>query len=285
MTDTPLWLVRHVEVQLGARFVNAEQVHTGAFRRSWIVNTSEGAVVVSRTAGGEPKAVHLALPDDRQSLTCTVCDWRMEFIGADFPIRAYCSNCGTLHEVWHDGNVQRLGEPQVVMPAEVLADAPAVAGKPAKRAAKKAKKTSAYVDYKGDVDPVIDVEGIGATYAGRLERAGIKTTARLCYETPRQIAKVAQVPAKTAKLWQTSAELMKVSGIGPQYAEALARAGIAGIEGLKKTKADAIAQKVNKYLDGLDVNVLGQKVTTRRVENWQAKAAGLRRVRQTVPAE
>lgn len=304
--ETPLWLVRHVEKQLNTRFLNARQIRRGAFKRGWLVNTSDGAVAVSRASGGEPTLHELPFPDDRQGMTCTVCDWRMEFVGTDFPIRAYCSNCGCLHEMWHDGSLQRRGEPQVTMPTEVLQDAPmaqvestVVATKRAKAPAKKAAKpkapaktakpakkaAAAYVDYKGDIDPVLDVEGIGPTYADRLVQAGVKTTARLCYEGPAKIAKITKAPLKTATTWHANAELMKINGVGPQYAEAMARAGIGGIDELKRLKADTIANRINTYLDSLDVNVLGTKITPRRVEGWQKKAAPMRKVRQKVPQE
>lgn len=288
--ETPLWLVRHVEKELGTRFVNARQVQKG-MRKAWLVNTSNGAVLATRRAGGEPHLELLAFPDQRQALTCTVCEWHMEFVGADFPLRAYCSNCGTLHERWADGTLSRIGEPQVIMPSEVLADAPPTAPTPPAARAKKAKSAPAkngnapYTDFKGDVDAVLDVEGIGPVFAGRLEKAGILTTARLCYETPQTIAKIADVPLKTAKTWQANAELMKVSGIGKQYAEAMARAGVTGIDELKRAKPAALAEKVNAYLAGLEVNVLGNSITARRVEGWQKKAAPMRRVRQKIPAQ
>lgn len=142
----------------------------------------------------------------------------------------------------------------------------------------------AYYDYRGDVHDVIDVEGIGDVYAGKLNDAGIETTARLCYEDAGKISRVTGAPRKTVETWQASAELMKVPGIGKQYAEALARAGISGIAELKKRSAQVIADQVNEYLESLDSNVLGQPVTPRRVDSWKDAAAGMRRVRMEIPA-
>lgn len=140
-----------------------------------------------------------------------------------------------------------------------------------------------YYDFTGDIHDVIDVEGIGGAYADKLRDAGIKTTARLCYEDPVRIASVTGAPRKTVASWQAMAEMMKVSGIGPQYAEALARAGIAGIDELKRRSASRIADQVNEFLDGLDTTVLGGTITERRVAGWQASAKSMRRVRQSVP--
>ena len=141
----------------------------------------------------------------------------------------------------------------------------------------------AYYDYKGDVHDVIDIEGIGPIYAEKLQAQGIYTTARLCYEDAADVANRIGAPVKTVRAWQAMSELAKVNGIGKQYAEALVRAGLTGIQDLKDRKAARIADQVNAYLDTLEVNVLGQKVTEKRVLGWQKKAKPMRRVRQPVP--
>ncbi len=171
------------------------------------------------------------------------------------------------------------------------------ASKPAKRAVKapaeskaKAEGTLAaaaptYSDYNGQSLPVEEIEGIGPVYGERLREAGIRTTARLCYEGADHVAKVAQVPVKTAEQWKAMVQLMKVKGVGPQYAEALARAGVRDIDALKRRKADRIASQVTTYLDGLGNNVLGTAVTTKRVEAWQEAAKSMRKTRQPIPAQ
>ena len=141
-----------------------------------------------------------------------------------------------------------------------------------------------YYDYQGDIDPVLDVEGIGPVFAEKLKQVGVETTTRLCYEDAEDLAQRIGTEPKRVRTWQSMAELMKVSGIGGQYAEALARAGIEGIGELKRRSANAIADQVNDYLAGLDNNVLGSKITARRVEGWQEAAKDMRRVRSKVPA-
>lgn len=140
-----------------------------------------------------------------------------------------------------------------------------------------------YYDYKGDIHHVIDVEGIGDEYTKRLGDLGITTTARLCYEDAAKLARRLGVPQRTVESWQAMAELMKVSGIGKQYAEALVRAGIEGIDELKRRRPGRIADQVNRYLEGLDSSVLGSSISERRVEGWQEAARSMRRVRLKVP--
>ncbi len=140
-----------------------------------------------------------------------------------------------------------------------------------------------FFDYAGDVHNVIDVEGIGPVFAERLRQLGVKTTSRLCYEDPTSLAERLDVPVKRVEQWQAMAELMKINGVGPQYAEALARAGITGIQELKRRTPRAVSDQVNDYLAKLETNVLGTAVTEKRIESWQAACKQMRRVRQRIP--
>lgn len=142
-----------------------------------------------------------------------------------------------------------------------------------------------YYDYPGDNHDIEDIEGIGQVYGERLRRLGVHTTARLTYEDTGSLAERMELPRKTVEQWKHMAELIKVNGIGPQYAEALVRAGIEGIAELKRRSAAKIAEQVNSYLETLDTNVLGTKITEKRVEGWQEKARPMRRIRLQVPAQ
>ncbi len=146
-----------------------------------------------------------------------------------------------------------------------------------------AEETDVFYDYPGDIHNVSEVEGIGPVNAEKLRQLGIKTTARLCYEDAASLAERLDVPFKRVEQWQAMAELMKINGVGPQYAEALARAGISGIQELKRRSARAVADQVNDYLAKLETNVLGTAVTEKRVESWQTASKQMRRVRQRIP--
>ncbi|MEA3191448.1 MAG: hypothetical protein QOD77_2030 [Thermoplasmata archaeon] len=151
------------------------------------------------------------------------------------------------------------------------------------RKPKAASETRAYYDYAGDTHEVEEIEGIGRIYGQKLRDLGIETTARLAYEEAEDLARRMQVPVKTVEQWKSMAELIKVKGVGKQYAEAMARAGIQGIAELKKRSGEAVADQVNAYLDSLETNVLGTKITAKRVEGWQKAASGMKRVRLKVP--
>lgn len=140
-----------------------------------------------------------------------------------------------------------------------------------------------YFDYPGDNHAVEDLEGIGSVYGDRLRSAGVHTTARLTYETSGPLSEKLGLPTRTVDQWKMMAELVKVKGIGPQYAEALVRAGIEGIAELKRRSPVKVADQINAYLDTLDINVIGHKITEKRVEGWQDAAKPLRRIKLKVP--
>lgn len=181
-------------------------------------------------------------------------------------------------------------EPRIVEEVVPVKPAKKATKKPAKKPAKaaaKPKKAAAtlYYDYKGDIHPVIEIEGIGPVYEKKLDKLGVRTTARLCYEDAAKLAKKLETDEKRVLHWQQMAELAKVTGIGPQYAEALVRAGVTGIQELKDRKPSDVAAQTSQYLEGLKNNVLGQKVTTQRVSTWQKHAKPMRRVKQVIPEE
>ncbi|HET6398952.1 MAG TPA: DUF4332 domain-containing protein [Candidatus Thermoplasmatota archaeon] len=140
-----------------------------------------------------------------------------------------------------------------------------------------------YFDYPGDNHLVIDVEGIGKAYAKRLQKAGVHTTARLCYEDAARLSQRIDVPEATVRLWQSMAELMKVKGVGAQYAEAMARAGVSGIAELRRLSPEALSEKVTSHLATVGVTVIGHGLTPARARSIVEAAKAMRKVRQDVP--
>ena len=78
---------------------------------------------------------------------------------------------------------------------------------------------------------VADVEGIGPAYAERLAAAGIATTDDLLaagakrYDRER-IAEATGISSKLLLEWVDIVDLMRVPGVGPQYSDLLAAAGV-----------------------------------------------------------
>jgi predicted flap endonuclease-1-like 5' DNA nuclease len=78
---------------------------------------------------------------------------------------------------------------------------------------------------------VMEIEGIGETYAARLREAGIATDADLLERggTRKGRADLAEVTGLAERLvleWVNHADLMRIHGVGPEYADLLEEAGV-----------------------------------------------------------
>lgn len=85
---------------------------------------------------------------------------------------------------------------------------------------------------------VEQIEGVGATYAAKLEEAGIKTTDELLDRcaTPAGRAKTADETGISPKLilkWTNHADLMRIKGVAGQFAELLEAAGVDTVKELR----------------------------------------------------
>ena len=179
-----------------------------------------------------------------------------------------------LQEAWSPGPAPRPARKAKARKPRKAAPKP----KPKKRA-----KRKPHSDFPGDDHLVIDLEGIGPVYAKKLQKQGVYTTSRLAFESPGNLAKRIKVPRKVVKGWSSMAELIKVNGIGKQYAEVLFRAGVKGIDDLKHREPEALAKKVNKYLRSVDTTVIGTGVHAKRAKGWIKAAKTMRRRPIPVP--
>ena len=85
---------------------------------------------------------------------------------------------------------------------------------------------------------IIDIQGIGEAYAPKLIAIGIKTPDELLEAclTPAARKKVADKTGISGKLilkWANHADLFRISGIGPQYAELLEAVGVDTVKELR----------------------------------------------------
>jgi len=96
-----------------------------------------------------------------------------------------------------------------------------------------------------------EIEGIGPGYGEKLQSAGIKNTDDLlehCCEPQgrKQIAEKTGLSEKHLLGWTNMADLMRVSGVGRQYAELLEAAGVDTIKELRNRNAENLAAKMEE---------------------------------------
>lgn len=94
-----------------------------------------------------------------------------------------------------------------------------------------------------------DIEGIGGTYGEKLRAVGITNTGHLLDKAEtkagrKALASETGVSEKLILTWVNHADLMRVSGIGPQYAELLEDAGVDTIKELRTRNAENLATKM-----------------------------------------
>jgi predicted flap endonuclease-1-like 5' DNA nuclease len=124
------------------------------------------------------------------------------------------------------------------------------------------------------------VEGIGETYAAKLEQVGISTIEELLKRGASSTGRkklVAQTNISAALIlkWINRADLVRVKGIGEEYADLLEAAGVDTVPELAQRNAHNLSQKL--------AEVNGEKHLVRRlpapnqVEDWVAQAQDLPR--------
>jgi predicted flap endonuclease-1-like 5' DNA nuclease len=128
---------------------------------------------------------------------------------------------------------------------------------------------------------VIDIEGIGEVYAQKLHEAGVATTEALLEQgaTPhgrKDLAEKTGISDRLILKWVNRADLFRVKGIGEQYSDLLAAAGVETVLELAQRRADHLHQKMVETNEAKKLVrvVPGQE----QVADWVAQAHKLPRV-------
>ena len=100
------------------------------------------------------------------------------------------------------------------------------------------------MDYK-----IIDIEGIGDVYAEKLIAAGINKVSELLEKCAapkgrKALAEETGISEKLILRWTNHADLFRINGIGPQFAELLEAAGVDTVKELRHRVAANLAAKV-----------------------------------------
>jgi len=129
---------------------------------------------------------------------------------------------------------------------------------------------------------VIEIEGIGKKYAGKLGRAGyveVKDLSKLTWEEINELAKKTRISSKLIDKWQEQADLMSLKGIGPEFAEVLNKIGIDSVKELSKRNAQSTLEKI-KVFDKKRPNVIRKTPTNAQIESWIKDAKELYEVKK-----
>ena len=96
--------------------------------------------------------------------------------------------------------------------------------------------------------PVETIEGIGSGFGKRLRADGIETTEQLleACATPDGIARVCKcvdLDENTVRNWGTMADLVRIKGLGGQWAELMWRAGVKNVQDLARQDVEPLRER------------------------------------------
>ena len=124
------------------------------------------------------------------------------------------------------------------------------------------------------------IQGIGEAYEVKLKETGINSVEMLLEacslkKSRNELAKKIGVTEKLILKWANHADLIRIKGIGGDYADLLEAAGVDTVPELAKRKPDNLLAKM------LEVNeakkIVKKMPTQKQVEDWVRQAAELPR--------
>lgn len=129
---------------------------------------------------------------------------------------------------------------------------------------------------------IIDIEGIGEVYAGKLRGIGISTVEELLERgaSPKgreEIAEQSQISGKLILEWVNRADLYRIKGVGEEYSDLLELAGVDTVPELAQRNPENLHAKLTETLQQ-HPNVVRKLPTLSQVQDWVKQAHDLPRI-------
>ena len=120
-----------------------------------------------------------------------------------------------------------------------------------------------------------EIEGIGPVYRESLQKAGVTSTDDLLENCAKPagrktMAEKTGLSEKQILGWTNMADLMRVSGVGRQYAELLEASGVDTIKELRNRNPENLATAMQTV--NAEKNLAKTAPTTTTVEKWVSQA-------------
>ena len=98
---------------------------------------------------------------------------------------------------------------------------------------------------------IIDIEGVGDVYAEKLQAAGINTVDELLDRCAapkgrKELEEATGISGKLILRWTNHADLFRINGVGPQFAELLEAAGVDTVKELRHRVAENLQPKLEE---------------------------------------
>ena len=127
-----------------------------------------------------------------------------------------------------------------------------------------------------------DIEGIGATFAATLTTAGVVTTDDLLERAGSsagrdRLAEATGISAVMLLGWVNDADLMRLDGVGPEFADLLEAAGVDSTAELAQRNAANLAITFQE-LDAARPNTIRRVPSEETIAGWIRQAGSLPKV-------
>ena len=124
------------------------------------------------------------------------------------------------------------------------------------------------------------IEGIGPAYEEKLKAAGINSIEELLEECAtkkgrKELSEKTELSEKLILKWANHADLMRINGVGGEYAELLEAAGVDTIPELAQRKAKKLFKK--KLEINEEKSLVKKTPSQSQVEKWVEEAGTLPR--------
>lgn len=119
------------------------------------------------------------------------------------------------------------------------------------------------------------IEGIGEAYAEKLRASNIQTVADLLEraKTPsdrKELSEVTGFSTDTIRDWANMADLMRINGVGGQYAELLEKSGVDTVKELRNRNAENLVEKMEAV--NTEKNLVNRTPSLDEVTKWIEEA-------------
>ena len=125
---------------------------------------------------------------------------------------------------------------------------------------------------------VVDIEGVGATHAEKLAAAGINKVEELLAKCAapagrKALAEETGISDKLILKWTNHADLIRIHGVGPQFAELLEAAGVDTVKEFRHRNAENLAAKMEEV--NAEKNLVNRVPSVKELTKMIAEAATL----------
>ena len=125
---------------------------------------------------------------------------------------------------------------------------------------------------------LVDIEGVGATYAEKLAAAGINKVEELLAKCAapagrKALAEETGISDKLILKWTNHADLIRIHGVGPQFAELLEAAGVDTVKEFRHRNAENLAAKMEEV--NAEKNLVNRVPSVKELTKMIAEAGTL----------